>query len=206
MLPALGLFAALAWMAHSHEYFWWDLVAARKVQAIPGVEFETLMRWLSRLGTGWAPWVLTVGAGLLLMLARLRREALILMGGVGMGGLANVLIKEMVARPRPTPDLVRILVNYSGESFPSGHVLFFTQYLGFLLFLLLSRHPGTGGRLPLSLCLALLMALAGVSRIYEGAHWPSDVMGAYLAGAIWLLAMIRTLPRKKGSQAAAADP
>jgi len=67
-------------------------------------------------------------------------------------------------------------------------------FLFFLTFVLLK--PGLLRRALQSVVL-LLIALVGVSRVYLGAHWPSDVLGAYLAGGIWLMFMITVYQRIK---------
>jgi undecaprenyl-diphosphatase len=76
-------------------------------------------------------------------------------------------------------------------------VIFFVEFFGFLFFLSyvllergLLRRAALGG-------LGLLIAVVGVSRIYLGAHWPSDVTGAYLAGGIWLMLCIEAYRRLK---------
>jgi undecaprenyl-diphosphatase len=155
------------------------------------------MIWVSVLGNGWVPTALVAVVSLGLILARLRVEGLICMIGVAAGAGINRLFKALVDRPRPNQPLVQVVFEVSHESFPSGHVCFFIEFFGFLFFVsFVLLRVGVLRRLMLS-TLGLLIAVIGVSRVYLGAHWPSDVLGAYLAGGIWLMLMIETYRRLK---------
>lgn len=108
----------------------------------------------------------------------------------GAGALGGV-VKLIVQRPRPGATLVHVFAQLNDSSFPSGHVLLFMAFLGFLFFLIYTRVRHSAGRtLGLTLSGALI-ALVGVSRVYLGEHWPSDVLGAYLLGSVWLVLTIR---------------
>jgi len=115
-----------------------------------------------------------------------RWEAFVtLVAAAGAGGLST-LIKVVVQRPRPDVTLVNVVQQLNTSSFPSGHVLFYTAFLGFLLFLAYTLLEPSLTR---ALILALLgswVGLVGLSRIYLGNHWASDVTGAYLLGSLWL--------------------
>jgi undecaprenyl-diphosphatase len=107
-------------------------------------------------------------------------------------------IKAIVFRPRPTSDLVQVLNQLSDPSFPSGHVVIFTAYCGFLIYLAQNRLAASWARWVITVGLALVIALMGPSRIYLGDHWFSDVIGAYAFGSLWLaLTMLLYLRRKK---------
>ena len=197
---ALVLYAALAGLAHYYAYFSWDLRLERSIQAITLPGFDTLMKLVSTLGNGWVPVAEVIVAGLALLLARLRSECLICLIGVASGSVVNRLFKAWISRPRPTESLVQVALKVSHESFPSGHVVFFIEFFGFLLFLsYVLLKAGTVRRLALAIC-GTLIALVGVSRVYLGAHWPSDVLGAYLAGGMWLMLMIEVYRRLKSQQ------
>jgi undecaprenyl-diphosphatase len=153
------------------------------------------MKWVSVPGTGATPFVLVILTAIVLFIARLRVAAAICAIGAALGSILDTLLKELSDRPRPTSSLVQVLGHYDQESFPSGHVFFYVEFFGFLLFLsLLYLKPGLGRRVVVVM-LSLLIALIGVSRVYLGAHWPSDVVGAYLGGGIWLWIMIATYRR-----------
>ena len=71
-----------------------------------------------------------------------------------------------------------------GYSFPSGHVMHYVVFLGTLAFVLsTSVKPGVNRWLIQGAVLAVLMVI-GLSRVYLGVHWPSDVLGGYAVGAV----------------------
>jgi membrane-associated phospholipid phosphatase len=102
----------------------------------------------------------------------------------------NLVMKTFVHRLRPAADLVNVLSGQGGYSFPSGHVMFFVGYLGFLWFLAFSLLQRSWRRTLLLVILGLMLVLVGPSRVYLGAHWPSDVLGAYLLGILVLAGMV----------------
>jgi undecaprenyl-diphosphatase len=77
-----------------------------------------------------------------------------------------------------------------GTSFPSGHVLTFVGFYGFLAYLVSRRVDPIALRAALVASLVALIALVGPSRVHQGHHWASDVAGSYLFGAAYLLALI----------------
>ena len=102
---------------------------------------------------------------------------------------ASVLVKDIVQRPRPSLDLVHVLGENSGYSFPSGHVTEYTLFFGFCFYLLWTLlKPGLLRTMGLVLC-ATMIALVGPSRIWLGVHWASDVLGGYTL-AFGLLLMV----------------
>jgi membrane-associated phospholipid phosphatase len=195
-LVALAVYAALAVLAHRYAYFDWDLSLALSLQSISIRGFEGAMIGVSLLGTGWVAWPLVIVTGIVLINKGLRSEGVICMAGTGSGWLVNQLLKVSIGRPRPSDALVNVDGTFHFKSFPSGHVVFFVEFFGFLLFLALVLLKRGALRNASLIMFGLLIALVGVSRVYLGAHWPSDVLGAYLAGGIWLMLMIEVYRRR----------
>ena len=178
-------FVLLATAAHARPYFSWDLWLARCIQKVGGL--GPLMRLISAPGYGLRAIILTGLTALALWLTRFKGEALFLPLSTGIGALLDELAKGLVARPRPGAALVSVTHRLSDPSFPSGHVVFYCSYFGFLFgvaYLGRKRAPRSSR---LAMVLALIpIILVGVSRVYLGAHWPSDVLGSYLLSAVWL--------------------
>ncbi len=100
------------------------------------------------------------------------------------GMLLNLLLKHLFLRPRPQFD--HPIVTLTTYSFPSGHTMMATVFYGTLCCFVLSRPPRRHWRL-LAIPIALVtIALVGFSRIYLGAHYLSDVLGAFAEGLTWL--------------------
>ncbi len=85
-------------------------------------------------------------------------------------------------------DVLQELASYS---FPSGHVMLYTAFFGFLTFLSFSLLKPSWKRRLLTLFFLSLVFLVGPSRIYLGQHWASDVFAGYLLGSLWLLLAIQ---------------
>lgn len=127
--------------------------------------------------------LLTLGVGGFLLYRRLWGEAILLAVVAGGGGIIVRLGKATVGRQRPP--IVDHAVEASGESFPSGHALGAAAILGVLVYIGWLHHPRW---MPLFATVAgLLVLIVGLSRIYLGVHWTTDVLAGWLIGISWLL-------------------
>jgi undecaprenyl-diphosphatase len=184
---ALAGFAVLALFAHFNAYFGWDLRAARTLQSISLPGMLDLMRAVSFFGNRWTPWALTIITSIIFFIFNKRSEGAGLLLSAGGGALVNFLLKMLIGRPRPTAELVTVHRSLRTESFPSGHVAFYVCFFGFLFFAAFALLPrGSLARRAALFLTALPIALIGLSRVYLGAHWPSDTLGAYLISGLWL--------------------
>jgi undecaprenyl-diphosphatase len=102
-------------------------------------------------------------------------------------GLVSSVLKIVVDRPRPSASLVRIVEITQQQSYPSGHMTFYTVFLGFVTLLMyqLTAVPKSI-RIGVSSIAILLILVIPFSRIYLGAHWFTDVLGGFLLGALCL--------------------
>ena len=196
---AAGSFAVLALLAQRHSHHSWDVAVTQVVQSMDFPGFSSLMIGVSIVGNGWVPVLIVVLFSLGLLRMCLRTEGIICMAGVGLGFSINRLLKMLIGRPRPAESLVEVYTDYGSESFPSGHVVFFVTFFGFLLFLGFAQVGNRLIRKVLLASLAALIVLVGLSRVYLGAHWPSDVIGAYLFGGVWLAVMIKMYQHSKST-------
>ncbi|HVA91346.1 MAG TPA: phosphatase PAP2 family protein [Chloroflexota bacterium] len=188
-LVLLAIFAILAVIAHSLRADRLDVWITDQIQRLTVFDGPLqLVSWF-----GYTPQeIVILGAIIALIFAvGYRVESLFLLISVVGSNLIGALVKNLVARPRPGAPAVHVLRHLGGYSFPSGHVLTYISFFGFLAYLAWVEPRNSLVRgIVLVPCLALLI-LIGPSRIYVGAHWASDVIGAYLLGVVWLSVILR---------------
>lgn len=192
---ALALFAAafavLTFLVKTMPFFAIDLRITRAIQLINLPAFALLMSLIS--WPGFTPQAMII-AGLIILLIYgfgLHWEAVMALIAAVFSTAINVLVKDLIQRPRPLPAQVAVFAKLTSYSFPSGHVMFYIVFFGFIGFLIFSLlKPSLKRSLLLALCSGLVV-LIGVSRIYLGEHWASDVLGSYLLGSLTLVAIIQ---------------
>ncbi|GIP33352.1 phosphatase PAP2 family protein [Paenibacillus sp. J2TS4] len=135
--------------------------------------------------------VLALGAAVLLWL-RKGKEALLLVVTLIAAWLSNSLLKNWIARERPV-DWER-LAEADGYSFPSGNAMISLAFYGLIALMLL--RSGNGWGRSAAIVVYIFIFLIGVSRIYLGVHYASDIIGGFLAGGT-LLALAALALRTK---------
>ena len=179
-------FLILAVLAKTVAYFTFDMTFTNAVQSFKPAWFNAIMVGLTWIGFGPQAYIITLAVLLFLFASGLKWEmATALLSVIG-SSLLGLGIKFLIDRPRPSADVVIVLNQLNDFSFPSGHVLYFTVFFGFIIFLAFTLLKRSWWRTLLLLTLGGMVSLIGVSRIYVGQHWASDVMAAYLLGSLWL--------------------
>lgn len=111
---------------------------------------------------------------------------------IGLGNEFNKVIKEAIARPRPT---FNHFVDESSMSFPSGHAMVGLILYMFIAHFLAKEAKSSAGKGIIAICALLFVLLIGISRIVLGFHYPTDIIGGYLIGSIWLFLWISLYER-----------
>ena len=186
---ALAALAFLAALARRYHILPGDVGVARLIQNVDGAAYDWLMKLVSELGWQWPSVLMRLTATAVSWNAGFRLEGAFI-AATWSGDLLTMIIKDTVGRPRPTRRLVRVTYLLGEHSFPSGHVVHYVTFYGFLFYLLWSHLKQGAWRTLVLTLLAGLVLLIGPSRVYQGAHWPSDVSGAYLVGSLWLSVLI----------------
>lgn len=106
-----------------------------------------------------------------------------LLGVLLLSALANMALKRAFDRARPT---IEHLVVVKTLSYPSGHAMSAMAFYGFLIYLVFKIKMHSALRAFLVLVFTFLILSIGISRIYLGVHFPSDVAGGFIAGLIWV--------------------
>jgi len=184
LLTGLGLFwfADLAEDLIYQELYPFDTLVSGWIQGWRQPWLTEMMRGITFLGSATAVIPLSLLA-LWLLGRRVSSRAAQLSGAVLVGGVAlEEGLKRMFHRPRPPRPW---LTEASGFSFPSGHAMIGIIAYGLLAYWLWKLLPRPYNRLAAVLAVLFFLAI-GLSRVYLGVHYPSDVLAGFAAGVFWL--------------------
>jgi undecaprenyl-diphosphatase len=156
---------------------------------------------LSALGGFTLQWLLGSAVIGFLIYIRKRTEAAWLAGSIIGASVLNAVFKLSLNRPRP--ELVTHLAKVSNASFPSGHAMISAAIYLTVGAMLAETQKKVAAKAYLMGLAGVLVLLIGVSRIYLGVHWPSDVMAGWCFGSVWALVVFaanRALRRRAASR------
>lgn len=151
--------------------------------------FDLVFNFFTTLGGVLGISILTVISFAVLCWKRHFYSAIILILAIGGGLLINVVLKELFRRPRP--DLWEsTFARPTSFSFPSGHSTLSLCFFGVMIWIVFHLLKSRRLKIGLAILLVFTILMIGLSRIYFGVHYPTDVIGGYLSGGFWLLLLV----------------
>ena len=183
LIASLVVLGSVAAGVRSQEIFALDTWATPFLHGIASPGLDILMNALTDLGSS-SVIVPAFAAAAALLLWRRRRGAVLFLTVACLGALVlNGTMKVFFQRPRPAVPWAQVLPDYS---FPSGHTMNAVVFYVALALILWSIQGRRAGLLAMVIAAAIPIGV-GISRIYLGYHYLTDVVGGLLAGIAWLL-------------------
>jgi undecaprenyl-diphosphatase len=176
---------AMALLVHAFGVLEFDVRATQIVQSLRSPLLDKVAEAITMLGNGETLVVVAFLAALYFWAMKLPQASLFCIISL-LAYPINVGIKELVDRARPTSSLVYIISPTGGYSFPSGHAMITMASYGLIAYLLWT-HIKSPKRWLIPPLTGIIVLLVGLSRVYLGVHWFSDVLGGWIAGIILML-------------------
>jgi undecaprenyl-diphosphatase len=203
LLAGLAVFAAL-WSAGAvlGVFSNFNLQISQLLQSANNDVLRTMLYWLAYVNGDWRAAIVVIVVCQPVW-GRWGWYDAAFTAAAGLLSELNEGLKAAFHIARPSPELIQVMAAEVGFAYPSGHSCFSMLFYGFLAYLALRNMRSCSKWLVLGACIAMILAI-GISRIFLGVHWFSDVIGGYLFGGLLLASLIwvyDTLESKYGKAA-----
>ena len=159
---------------------WFDDSVYNFIIGLRSNPLDFILKTITRLGDTVVIMIIVV----LTLIILNKRERVILGSSTIITVTLNQTIKHILQRPRP--DHLR-LIKQGGFSYPSGHSMIAVCVYGIMIYLINKKVQNKKLKITLSILLTILILAIGISRIYVGVHYPSDVLGGFILSTVILL-------------------
>jgi len=185
VVGGINLFIDLTENIHSDVLANYDSKVTEYVTSFRNPKLNIFMQGITEIGDLYGYIALTVICSVLFFLKfRNWRYVLEMVFVLAIAGLSNSALKQVINRARPDVDH---LVSVATLSYPSGHAMTAISFYGFLIYLIYNIKMKRIFKTGLIFLFSMMIFLIGISRIYLGVHFPSDVAGGFIAGFIWII-------------------
>lgn len=166
-----------------------DIHISEEIQEKQTPYLDSIMVWLSWFGRTSVSVIIVGTTAVLFLFSGYKKESILVISTL-LSGIIGLGFKMLINRPRPSKDFVVLLEETKYQSFPSGHVLFYTVFFGAMILIILNlkkiRYKVKS--FLIIICLSFVF-FGAVSRVYLGAHWFTDVLGGFILGIFCVLIM-----------------
>lgn len=181
---SLNIFVELTEELKENELGAFDAAVSAAVQSYRTPSLTAIFEFITHLGDRFAYLFLTLAVAAFFVYRYGRwkfavQTVIVLL----LSSLSNLVLKKFINRERPT---FEHLVDVSTLSYPSGHAMSAMAFYGFLMYLSFILSHSIRFKIASFLVLGSLIILIGVSRIYLGVHFPSDILAGWIGGVIWV--------------------
>ena len=181
----LILFLALAEDVFNNEIMYGDIIGYNIISTyLIRDSLTPIFKIITRFGSATCLILLTI---ILFTTIKNKKVGLLISTNLIIITILNQALKIIVQRPRPTEYRI---INEAGYSFPSGHSMVSMAFYGFLIYLIYKNIKNKYLKISLIIILSLLIVMIGISRIYLGVHYTSDVCAGFLVSLSYLIIYI----------------
>ena len=183
-------FLALAEDVFNKEIMYGDIIGYKLISTFLISDFVTpIAKFITNFG---GAIFLSIATVMLFLLIKNKKIGLSIISNIVIITILNQLLKRILQRPRPTEFRI---VEETGYSFPSGHSMVSMAFYGYLIYLIYRYIKNKYVKWTLITILNILICLIGISRIYLGVHYTSDVLGGFLLSISYLVIYISSIKK-----------
>ena len=183
-------FLALAEDVFNKEIMNGDIIGYKLISTFLISDFVTpIAKFITNFG---GAIFLSIATVMLFLFIKNKKIGLSIISNIVISAVLNQLLKRILQRPRPTEFRI---VEETGYSFPSGHSMVSMAFYGYLIYLIYRYIKNKYVKWTLITILSILICLIGISRIYLGVHYTSDVLGGFLLSISYLVIYISSIKK-----------